>query len=98
MGSGDKTAAPFGSGTVLDHLIDDLPAKWPVVTVGPERPTRRRTQWTREAPPGGGPVAAIAAGLALVRTDLVVVLAGDMPFAAGTAARLAAALDDDPAV
>jgi molybdenum cofactor guanylyltransferase len=98
MGSVDKTAAAFGSGTVLDHLLDDLPAEWPVVTVGPERPTRRQTQWTREAPPGGGPVAAIAAGLALVRTDLVVVLAGDMPFAAGTAARLAAALDDDPAV
>jgi molybdenum cofactor guanylyltransferase len=98
MGSVDKTAAAFGSGTVLDHLLDDLPAEWPVVTVGPERPTRRRTRWTREAPPGGGPVAAVAAGLALVRTDLVVVLAGDMPFAAGIGGRLAAALDDDPAV
>ena len=36
-------------------------------------------------PPGGGPVAAVAAGLSLVETDLVVVLAGDMPFAADTA-------------
>jgi molybdopterin-guanine dinucleotide biosynthesis protein A len=98
MGSVDKTAAPFGAGTVLDHLLDDLPAPWPVVTVGPERPSRRTTRWTREVPPGGGPVAAVAAGLTLVRTDLVVVLAGDMPFAAGTAVRLAAALDDDPTV
>jgi molybdenum cofactor guanylyltransferase len=98
MGSVDKTAASFGSATVLDHLLDDLPAEWPVVAVGPQRPTRRSTQWTREAPPGGGPVAGVAAGLALVRTELVVVLAGDMPFAAGTAARLAAALDDDRVV
>jgi molybdopterin-guanine dinucleotide biosynthesis protein A len=98
MESVDKTAAAFGRGTVLDHLLDDLPAEWPVVTVGPERSTRRVTRWTREAPPGGGPVAAVAAGLALVHTDLVVLLAGDMPFAARTGARLVAALDDDPAV
>lgn len=98
MGSVDKTAARFGAGTVLDHLLDHLPGAWPVVTVGPERPTRRSTQWTRETPPSAGPVAAVAAGLALVDTDLVVLLAGDMPFAAETATRLAAALDDDPAV
>jgi molybdopterin-guanine dinucleotide biosynthesis protein A len=36
--------------------------------------------WTRERPPGGGPVAGLAAGLPLVTADLVVVLAGDLPF------------------
>ena len=99
-GGSDKTAATLGATTVLDHLLDGLPADWPVVAVGPERPTRRRVRWTRETPAGGGPVAAVAAGLALVDTELVVVLAGDMPFAAGAATHLAgtlaASLNDDP--
>ena len=91
----DKTAAGLGATTVLDHLLDALPADWPVVVVGPERPTRRAVRWTRESPPGGGPVAAVAAGLALVDTELVLVLAGDMPFAADAAAALATNLRRD---
>ena len=90
----DKTAAVLGPTTVLDHLLDALAADWPVVVVGPERPTSRPVRWTREAPIGGGPVAAVAAGLVLVDTELVVVLAGDMPFAATAATRLAATLQD----
>ena len=39
-------------------------------------------QWTREDPPGGGPVAALAAGLAVLAdaSPVTVVLAGDLPF------------------
>jgi molybdopterin-guanine dinucleotide biosynthesis protein A len=96
MGS-DKTAATLGGATVLDHLLDDLPADWPIVVVGPERPTRRAVRWTRESPPGGGPVAAVAAALSLVDTEVVVLLAGDMPFAADTAGRLASTLRADAA-
>jgi molybdopterin-guanine dinucleotide biosynthesis protein A len=94
----DKTAAALGPTTVLDHLLDTLPASWAVVAVGPERPTTRPVCWTRETPPGGGPVAAVAAASALVTSDVVVVLAGDQPFAAGAATRLAADLRADPAV
>ena len=94
MGS-DKTVATLGGATVLDHLLDDLPAAWPVVVVGPERPTRRAVRWVRESPPGGGPVAAVAAGLSLVATELVVVLAGDMPFAADPAGTLVSTLGAD---
>jgi molybdopterin-guanine dinucleotide biosynthesis protein A len=92
----DKTTATLGATTVLDHLLDALPAAWPVVAVGPQRATHRSVRWTREEPSGGGPVAAVAAGLSLLDTELVVVLAGDMPFAADSATRLAAALQDDP--
>jgi molybdopterin-guanine dinucleotide biosynthesis protein A len=99
LGDGsDKTAATLGTMTVLDHLLDTLPAQWAVVAVGPERPTRRHVRWTRESPGGGGPVAAVAAGLALVDTELVVVLAGDMPFAGTAATDLAATLNDDPTI
>jgi molybdopterin-guanine dinucleotide biosynthesis protein A len=96
MGS-DKTAAALSGATVLDHLLDELPAGWPVVVVGPERPTRRAVRWARESPPGGGPVAGVAAGLSLVDTPLVVVVAGDMPFAADAAATLVASLRADAA-
>ena len=92
----DKTTATLGATTVLEHLLDALPAPWSVIAVGPERPTRRVVRWTRESPAGGGPVAAVAAGLSLVDTELVVVLAGDMPFAGDTGGTLATALRDDP--
>jgi len=51
---------------------------------------------TREEPPGGGPVAAIAAGLVGVRAPMVAVLAADMPFLdAATVRRLRSALAAD---
>jgi len=36
--------------------------------------------WCREAPPGGGPVAAVAAALPLLAADVVLLVAVDMPF------------------
>ena len=55
----------------MDHLLDDLPSGWAVVCVGEERATTRPVRWRRESPAGGGPVAAIAAGLDyLERHDL----------------------------
>lgn len=96
---GDKLAAPYAGATVLDHLLDRLPRGWSVVCVGPVRPTARDVRWTREDPPGGGPVAGVAAGLAAVATDAdtVLLLAGDQPEAANAAARLAAHLAEAPA-
>ena len=93
----DKTRQPLGGSTVLDQLVDSLPAEWSVVAVGPPRPLARDVTWAREAPPGGGPLAAVAVGMAHAATDLVVVLAGDMPFAGSSATRLVDALTADPA-
>lgn len=88
----DKLEQPLGSTTVLGHLLDSLPAHWAVVVVGPQRPLARAVTWAQEDQPDGGPLAAIGAGLAVVDTDLVVVLGGDMPFAGPAAERLAKAL------
>jgi CTP:molybdopterin cytidylyltransferase MocA len=87
---GDKLAASYRGSTVLDALLAELAADWLVVCVGPGRPTARSVLWTREDPPGGGPVAGVAAGVARVPADvgLVAVLAGDQPRAASAAARL----------
>jgi molybdenum cofactor guanylyltransferase len=96
LGAGDKTQAELGNGTVLDALLRGLPCDWPVVAVGPRREAARQVAWAREDPPGGGPVAAIAAALDRVDTPLMVVVGGDMPFAGGTAAVLTDRLAADP--
>ena len=38
---GDKTRADLAGSPVLDHVLDGLPADWPVVCVGEPRPTAR---------------------------------------------------------
>jgi molybdenum cofactor guanylyltransferase len=50
------------------------------VVVGPPQPVPDGVQVVREEPPGGGPVPALATGLAAVDADVVVVLAADLPF------------------
>ncbi len=94
----DKTRQVLGEGTVLDHLLASLPSSWAVVAVGVERAVVRDVTWTREQPPGGGPLAGIAAGLVRVRTPEVLVLAGDLPFAGPCAQRLLATLATDDGV
>jgi molybdopterin-guanine dinucleotide biosynthesis protein A len=53
------------------------------VVVGPPQPVPDDVVRVREQPPGGGPVAALRAGLVEVPTDVVVLLAGDLPFLSG---------------
>jgi len=93
---GDKTRADLAGSSLLDHLVDGLPGDWPVVCVGEPRPTHRPVTWCREDPPGGGPVAAIAAALVLLDGPVLVLLGGDMPYAAGPAPELVATLDRSP--
>ena len=95
----DKLSAPLGGATVFDHVVSGLPPGWPVVAVGAARKVGREVAWTREDPPGGGPLAAVEAGLAAVRTGILVVVAGDMPFAGGVVGTLVEALHgSDPEV
>ncbi len=84
----DKLAAPLRGTTVLEHLLGALPPGWPVVVVGAPRDLDHEVAWTSEDPPGGGPFAAVLAGVRLVRTPLVAVVAGDMPDAAPALVRL----------
>jgi molybdopterin-guanine dinucleotide biosynthesis protein A len=50
------------------------------VVVGPEQPLPDGVLRRQEDPPGGGPVAGLAAGLAGIDVDWVAVLAADLPF------------------
>jgi molybdopterin-guanine dinucleotide biosynthesis protein A len=102
LGGGDKTALDVGGIPILLRLLTELPP-WPTVVVAPSPaeglPVELdHVRWTREDPPGSGPAAGLAAGVAAlpVGLEVVVVLAGDQPFAAGAVPRLVAALADEP--
>ncbi len=92
----DKLGAPLRGSTVLETVVRSLPQAWPVVVVGPPRDCGRPVAWTREDPPGGGPLAGVAAGVTRVETDLVAVVAGDMPYAGPALVTLVAALRTAP--
>nr|WP_240897230.1 NTP transferase domain-containing protein [Kineococcus vitellinus] len=95
----DKLSARLADTTVIGHLAGRLQRPGRVFVVGhplaagAAGPTVTRLQ---EEPPGGGPLPALAVGLAAASTPLVVVLAGDQPFAASAVPRLLAALRARP--
>lgn len=76
----DKATTRIGGRRMIDRVLEQIPPEVPVVVVGPDPRARRRITVTREEPAGGGPAAGIGAALPYVRTDLVAVLATDMPF------------------
>lgn len=81
LGGADKPGLTVGETTLLDRVLAACAGARTTVVVGPARPTARSgVRWTREQPPGGGPVAAVAAGLGLVDAGTVLLLAADLPF------------------
>ncbi len=100
LGGADKPALRVGGTTLLDRVLDACAGAGTTVVVGPHRPTARPVTRTVEDPPGGGPVAALAAGLRRTTADLVLLLAADLPFvtARTVAALLAGVGEADGAV
>ena len=108
-----KPALVVGGRPIIERVLGAV-AGWPVVVVGRAEGVPAGVRVLTEEPPGGGPVAGIAAGWAALTTgpyaaelapsapDVVVVLAGDLPLL--TREHLAdlvaavAALDDRVAV
>ena len=83
LGGADKPAVDVGGRTLLEHVLVAVPDATRVVIVGPRRPLPAAYAadviWCVEDPPGGGPVAAISAGLSHTAADVVLVLAADLP-------------------
>ncbi|SFB57872.1 Molybdopterin-guanine dinucleotide biosynthesis protein A [Amycolatopsis marina] len=91
----DKPMIEVGGRTLLHGVLAAVGPADPVIVVGPERAGFPGVRWTREDPPGGGPVAALATGLECVPPGAteVAVLAGDLlGVTASTVRRLRAAL------
>jgi molybdopterin-guanine dinucleotide biosynthesis protein A len=80
IGGVDKALLEVGGKTLIDRVLDAFPRGTMVVVVGPTRGTDRTVAWTREDPAGGGPVAALLAGLARTTSARVAVAAVDHPF------------------
>ncbi|MFE9842330.1 DUF6457 domain-containing protein [Streptomyces goshikiensis] len=80
LGGLDKPALSVGARALLDRVLDACPDARTTVVVGDRRPTARPVRWTRETPPGGGPLAALDAGLHETTAPLVLVLSADLPF------------------
>ena len=95
----DKAALVVGDRSLLDRAVAAVASAHTTIAVGPRHETERAVVWTIEDPPGGGPVAAIAAGLELVTQAVVVVLGVDFPFVdAGHVLRLIECVNGDGAI
>ncbi|MGW5651665.1 NTP transferase domain-containing protein [Streptomyces humi] len=80
LGGADKPAVRVGGRPLLDRVLAACAGAEQTVVVADPRPTSRPVRWTREDPPGGGPVAALGAGLRHSTAAYAVVLSADLPF------------------
>ncbi|WP_330297491.1 NTP transferase domain-containing protein [Streptomyces sp. NBC_00503] len=80
LGGADKPGLLVGGRPLLDRVLDACADARTTVVVGGRRPTARPVHWAQEDPPGGGPVAALDAGLRHTTAARVLVLSADLPF------------------
>jgi molybdopterin-guanine dinucleotide biosynthesis protein A len=80
LGGADKPGLSVGGRALLDRVLDACREASATVVVGGRRATARPVTWAREQPPGGGPLAALDAGLRYSGADRVLVLSADLPF------------------
>ncbi|MER6101390.1 NTP transferase domain-containing protein [Streptomyces sp. NPDC001832] len=95
LGGADKPGIRVGGRALLDRVLAACADASTTVVVGGRRPTVRAVTWTREEPQGGGPLAALGAGVRCTAAEWVLVLSADLPFLGESAvgALLAAAVD-----
>ncbi len=92
----DKSHALIGIKSLVEELLTSLSRNMEIVVVGPTiENASRPLKYAREDPVGGGPVAAISAGLELVQSEFVAIIATDMPFASQIIEALSKAMPFD---
>ncbi|WP_327324860.1 molybdenum cofactor guanylyltransferase [Streptomyces sp. NBC_01210] len=80
LGGADKPAVSVGGRALLDRVLGVCRDAGRTVVVGGRRVTVRPVVWAREEPPGGGPLAALDAGVRQIGAPAVLVLSADLPF------------------
>ncbi|MEL5954193.1 NTP transferase domain-containing protein [Streptomyces sp. CLV115] len=92
LGGADKPGIRVGGRALLDRVLTACADASTTVVVGGRRTTVRPVIWTYEEPRGGGPLAALDAGVRRTTAQRVLVLSADLPFlGTGTVAALLAA-------
>ncbi|MET7647764.1 NTP transferase domain-containing protein [Streptomyces sp. NPDC005426] len=95
LGGADKPGVRVGGRALLDRVLGACAGARTTVVVGGRRPTSRAVTWTREEPQGGGPLAALGAGVRHTAAERVLVLSADLPFlGADTVGSLLEAADE----
>ncbi|MFD7294280.1 DUF6457 domain-containing protein [Streptomyces sp. NPDC059897] len=104
LGGADKPGVRVGGRALLDRVLHACAGARATVVVAEPRDTGRPVVWAREEPPGGGPLAALEAGIRGLEAaeapaaESVLVLSADLPFLGEpTVRRLLAALEGDAA-
>ena len=92
IGGADKPMLDVAGVPMLSLVLGAVAAARVRVVAGPQRDISGVT-WCEEKPPGGGPVAAIAAALPATGAATIVVLAADLPWIAPAIEPLRTALD-----
>lgn len=78
----DKSKALIGAQSLIQRILTSIPAEFEVIIVGPEPDIQTATYLcVQENPLGGGPLAGFKAGLAVCTSEIVGLIATDMPFA-----------------
>ncbi|MGW0734341.1 NTP transferase domain-containing protein [Streptomyces sp. NPDC002851] len=80
LGGVDKPRVRVGGRALLDRVLAACAHARTTVVVAEPGPTARPVVWAREEPPGGGPLAALDAGVRRTDSEYVVVLSADLPF------------------
>ncbi|MFD7226775.1 NTP transferase domain-containing protein [Streptomyces sp. NPDC059881] len=80
LGGVDKPGVSVGGRALLDRVLTASRGADRTIVVGGRRATARPVFWARESPPGGGPLAALDAGLRMAEAGTVLVLSADLPF------------------
>jgi molybdopterin-guanine dinucleotide biosynthesis protein A len=96
----DKLAEQLDDEPLLNHVLASLPEQvTTVIVVGAIREVIRPVIFASEEPPGGGPAAALVAGLRRAldeSNDAIVTLPGDAPLAGQAAGTLLSRLGSEP--
>lgn len=80
LGGAAKPQLVIGDVTLLDRVLAAVEHAGRRIVVGPPQPLPDGVLLVQEDPPGSGPVAGLATGLAQTSADIVVVVAADLPF------------------
>jgi molybdopterin-guanine dinucleotide biosynthesis protein A len=97
LGGADKASVVVGGESLLERAVAAVGAAERIFVVGPRRDLGVDVLWVQDE--GGGPAAAIAAGIEKVRSDITVVLAVDHPLVTESdVSRLIASMARDGAI